>query len=224
MGMGVNRADWLGRVNAATMSLLTSLARGLFDRIAYLAFRMLHRRRIVHGIDVMLSDATADADACVSRLQAALDLLRKIDERRFAVVTRYVRHLIVWPGHYTAYDRWGGVHLAARHLLQAPVELLASALVHEATHLRIANRGIRYRPELRARIEAACVREEAAFLRHVPNLEESWLAELEACLNTPWWEESDRRERINRAFSKAGVPLWLASLVHTVTAPGAVRK
>jgi hypothetical protein len=49
------------------------------------------------------------------------------------------------------------------------VEQIASTIVHEATHARIERYGIKYKEELRTRIEAICFRRELAFAARLPN-------------------------------------------------------
>ena len=49
------------------------------------------------------------------------------------------------------------------------VEQIASTIVHEATHARLERLGIRYKEELRARIEAICFRRELALAVRLPD-------------------------------------------------------
>lgn len=182
------------------------------DRALGWVFLRLHRRYRVGGMTVILSDTSAAGDLSLQRIGSALDTLRSLDPARAARVGRWVKHVIVWPGHYTAYDKWGGIHLASRHLAAPPV-ILASALVHEATHLRIAKRGIPYDPARRARIEKLCVQEQAAFLRKAPIDGPRWADQVEQGLNEPWWTEADREARVHRSLQEAQLPDWLAPLL-----------
>jgi hypothetical protein len=48
-------------------------------------------------------------------------------------------------------------------------EMIASVIVHEATHARLSHCGFGYGEELRPRVEAICVRRELAFARRLPH-------------------------------------------------------
>jgi len=51
-------------------------------------------------------------------------------------------------------------------------ELLASTIVHEATHARLWAMGFRYEEEVRPRVEAICVRRELVFAAKLPRGEQ----------------------------------------------------
>jgi hypothetical protein len=51
-------------------------------------------------------------------------------------------------------------------------ELLASTIVHEATHARLWRMGFRYEEEARPHVEAICVRRELAFSAKLPDGEQ----------------------------------------------------
>ena len=160
------------------------------SRVSRAAFFIVHKKYDVSGVVVIVSDPVAPIVDSLQKVRAALDLIATTDARCYRIVKKYVRHVIVWPGDYTAYDRWGGIHFAREYLEDANTPLVAAGLVHEATHLRIARSGIPYDPELRARIEALCVREQAAFLRRVADPRgEAWAIEAEEHLSRPWWIE-----------------------------------
>jgi hypothetical protein len=143
-------------------------------------------RHDICGMKVVITDPRANVNDCLVRIREGLMLLRDVDPRRFRQVVRYVRRCLVWPGRYTAYDVWGGMHLASRHALQSGPTFLAGAFVHEAAHLRIAKRGIPYLGSLRARIEAVCVKEQAALLRKVSAEGIEGAKEAEAALRENW--------------------------------------
>ncbi len=208
-----DRLGWRERVWAALSGARRGIRRGLGLLIGKL-FLMLHKRHVIHDVTVVLSDPGADPEQYLSSIRAALELLHEVDPRRFRVLHRSVKHILVWPGSYTAYDTWGGIHLAARHVPGVPAPILASALVHEATHLRVAKRGIRYIPDLRSRIEALCVQEQAAFLRKVPPDGPGWAKQVELGLKEPWWNEADRRARVQRCLQDAGLPGWIEPLLY----------
>ena len=121
------------------------------------------------GLRVVFSDTTADRAACLMTIRAALALLRATDPRSHGRVLRYTRHLVIWAGHYTAYDVAGGVHVSSAYLATVSAAEFAGALVHEAAHLRIALHRIPYAASMRSRIEALCVHQQADFFRRLPD-------------------------------------------------------
>lgn len=168
---------------------------------------------MVGGLRVILTDPSVDERQCLEHLEAAIDLMERTDRRWTRLVRRAIRHIVVWPGGYTAYDKMGGIHLSSSDLLAARPDILASALVHEATHLRIEKRGIRYDPATRGRIERLCVKQQAAFLRRVLPEGPVLAKQAEDGLGEPWWTEADRRARINELMEGAELPRWLGSLL-----------
>jgi hypothetical protein len=205
----------IGKITAIWGSFKT-MREGLrhaIDWVMRVVFMAVSRSQYVLGVRVIVSDTTVVEADCVAKLEAALILLRGVDARRFGQVRRYVAHVIVWPGDHTAFDRWGGIHFESRYLLDAPSEIVAAGLVHEAVHLRIERYGIEYRGSLRARIEHCCVREQAAFLRLLPGEGHRFAEEAEAALSNPWWTESMQDERVRRAARQVGLSERTASIL-----------
>jgi hypothetical protein len=195
---------------------LSTAVRFTLNRVLFLvgwAVLVMRRSTDVVGVRMMISDPAVDRIRCTAKLDDALQLLAAVDPNALRRVQQRVRHVLVWPGDYTAYDVWGGVHLASSHLMSARPAILAGMLVHEATHLRIAACGIPYAPEVRARIEEACVRQEAAFLRKVPEGGEEAAASTMESLQMPWWGEDERYQRIHRSGTDSGRPAWLSDLI-----------
>ncbi len=177
---------------------------------AFVLFLSPHRR--VEEILVVFTDAEIDRDQTVARLVDILNLLGQVDERSLALVKRYVRHIAIWKGHYTAYDSLGGIQFSSSWLADSSDLYLASVLVHEATHLRIYGFGINYAADKRTRIEHRCVKQQVAFLRRVP-LGETYAAELEVAVETPWWTDQAHRHDAERLVSEHNLPRWLRPLL-----------
>lgn len=196
-----------------------SLVRHPIDCLTRVVFMALHTKHELSGVRVIVSDSTVSEVECIEKLQAALVLLLAVDSQRYRLVKRFLAHIIVWPGDYTAYDRWGGVHFASHYLLEAPAGIIAAGLVHEAVHLRISRRGIEYHESARARIEHRCVREQAEFLRRLPPDGNRWADEAEAALSSPWWTESLRRGDVQRVVRGAGMSGRLASIIEWWSRP-----
>lgn len=143
-----------------------------------------------------------DGEPLLRRVEEALALIRQHDARRYACLRRDLSRIWVrlLPG-----DRAN--FLAAARACQLDVRFvddetvsiaeLATTIVHEAAHARI-DRCVPYREDLRARIEAACRREELAFARRLPQAGEV-LEEARSWLESPppddTWSRAAFRQR-----------------------------
>jgi hypothetical protein len=157
-------------------------------------------KAVVGNIRVVFAHAV-DRERNLARIAAAVELIGAFDRRRLASVTRNIRQIVIWAGDYTAYDQWGGIHLASSHLAVLSPASLAGALVHEATHLRIWRAGIEYEASRRERIERRCVEEQADFLRRLPDGEEA-AGEVLSDLENPWWTNRHISERVGRSLKR----------------------
>ena len=101
------------------------------------------------------------------------------------------------------------------------VEWIASAIVHEATHARLENWGIRYDEAVRRRIERICVRRELDFSRHlsgVDTLREEIAWRLDRCRDGSahysdqnMWQSMDQGSAETLRY--LGTPEWVIALV-----------
>lgn len=130
-------------------------------------FLCLYERKDIKGIRIALGKD--DPEDVANAIEGAIELIKTQGGWSWHIVDKYVQHIVVWPGDHTAYDSLGGIHLASTHVREWSKQFLASALIHEATHLRIRSAGIRYTPDLRGRIEAICAKTQAAFLQRLPS-------------------------------------------------------
>lgn len=177
------------------------------------AYLTLHRRHYACGLRLAISAPDINGADAVSRLEGAIALISAIDPPARRQINKYVRHIVIWPGPYSAANKWGGIHLSAEYLMIARQARLAGTLVHETTHLRIARLGVPYHPPLRERIEKLCIREEAHFLRRVPGDGESLAREVEAELETDWWTDASHNRTITDAVDRGELPRWAAWLI-----------
>ena len=107
--------------------------------------------------------------------------------------------------------------LDERYVAGSTLELIASTIVHEATHARLSRCGIKYKESLRSRIEAICLRRELAFAAKLPNgedLKREITSLLEWCgTNADWFSNSQFRERekqdIVDALRYMETPEWI---------------
>ena len=170
--------------------------------------------REIHGLTVLFGEFTVPRETVIARLELALSQLRDHDQRRYRWVQEYVGHILVWPGHYSAYDKLGGILLSADHVRDCSVGELLGIVVHEATHLRLARRGIRYTKKLRARIEARCVEEQIEAMKNCHFIDNQIADEIRRELEAPWWREEDRRRDIAIVLRRVGFPAWAASIAN----------
>jgi hypothetical protein len=115
----------------------------------------------------------------------ALSLIRQHDPIRYKRIVRDLTRIWVMllPGNIGQFreSTWT-CELDQRFILDGKTgpELIASAIVHEATHARLSRAGIEYEEESRTRIEQVCVRRQLAFAATLPNGTEarSWAEQI----------------------------------------------
>jgi hypothetical protein len=94
-------------------------------------------------------------------------------------------------------------------------ELIASTIVHEATHARLMHCGIGYEEPIRARVEAVCFKREIAFAAKLPNGEEvrKQAERRLAYYGSEYWTNSSHKARYGTDAAEAlrytGAPEWL---------------
>lgn len=168
----------------------------------------------IEGVKIIFGDFEIPRAECASRLSEVLQFLSRRDPRRRRWLQRYVRYIVIWKGGYTFADKHGGVFLSSALLLEAGTPVLSGVLVHEAVHQRLRVLGILSQPHLRARIEAACVRQQAGFLRLSEVGGEQLAQEAESGLLTEWWNADNEEARI-QGLVEEGLPRWIATLMRT---------
>ena len=113
------------------------------------------------------------------------------------------------------------------------VERIASTIIHEATHAKLERCGIRYKEELRAGIEAVCVRRELAFAARLPDsaqLREELAQHLSWYQANPeYFRDAQFLERQTNGETEVlrhiGAPDWLIRAMPTLQAMiGRVRR
>jgi hypothetical protein len=172
----------------------------------------LYPTRQLRGIPVVFTDIDADRAAVLQQIDAALTLLDSSAPRRARQLAEYVRRIVVWSGHYSSAVPPATIQLSKLHFAEGTTLELASTLVHEVVHLRIARSGIPY-DRARERIERHCVREQAEFLR-LHGDEGAVMAEVyENALSTAWWTDEAHVADIEQLIADAGAPRWLLPLL-----------
>jgi tetratricopeptide (TPR) repeat protein len=154
------------------------------------------------------------------RVEDALRLIKEHDPRRFDRLIRDLERVWILPLPGLAIGYFNhSIHacqLDTRFILAetSSLELIASTIVHEATHARLIRSGIDYEERLRARVEAVCVRRELAFAAKLPNGEQvRERAERNLALTRENWTDAAANERsvegTLNTLRNLGAPEWL---------------
>src|SRR5258705_2743988 len=160
------------------------------------------------------------------RVEDALQLIKHHSPLHYSRVTHnlervWVRLLTIARACYR--EPLGACELDVRYVLleATTLEEIASTIVHEATHARLERWGINYDENIRARIEAICLRRELNVLTELPNsepLREQIARTLEWCnsdhdffLNTSF-QQRDHEGAVD-ALRYLGNPGWLIRLL-----------
>ena len=126
--------------------------------------------------------------------------------------------MLVAGGGETYHPALRGYLIEVPTLMHGSTAQIAMRIVHEATHARIDQNGLRYTASRRGRIEARCVSEEIAFAQRLPN-SDSLVAHARQKLSTPWWTESDLHERRLEQLRAYGWPRWLTTVYSRIFGP-----
>lgn len=105
-------------------------------------------------------------------------------------------------------------------------EMLATVIVHEATHARLRRCGFGYDEDLRHRVEAICHRRELAFVRKLPNGQsaQEWVERAMEAMEHPSTEWSDAAfakrnlEGSVEMLRHLGAPKWLMRMALMIRA------
>lgn len=128
--------------------------------------------RTVDGLCIFFCDGSDEGRRALSLIEEALHVIKAYDRPRYNRVLRDVKCIWVefFRTNIARADCRHGMCMLSKEFIfsQAMPETTAQSIVHEATHMRIWNRGIDYEPELRGRIEQVCIRREIAFASKLP--------------------------------------------------------
>jgi hypothetical protein len=163
-----------------------------------------------------------EAEPILHRIEEALLLIKRYDRIRYDRLLRDLQRVwvLLLPWSLASFEnRTYRCEIDTRFCLAETTtpELLAAAIVHEATHARLWRRGIGYEEAQRPRIEEICVRREIAFAAKLPNGEDARdQAErtLALCATGEYWTGAAFRERYIEGgveiLRYMGAPGWLA--------------
>jgi hypothetical protein len=195
----------------------------LLDRIEI----CLSVSRVVDGL--WLGTININDELILRRLEEALGLIKAYDKRRYNRLLNdlervWVRLLPGELGHFSVALR--SCVLDTRFVLDETTspEMLATVIVHEATHARLRRCGIGYDEDVRHQVEAICHRRELAFVCKLPNGQSvrEWVERAMEVMQHPSTEYTDA------AFAKRqlegnienlrhlGAPKWLVRLAEVI--------
>lgn len=167
-----------------------------------------------------------NAEVVMQRLEAALDLIKASDPRRYGRIVRdldrvWVRLVPGTIGHFDASLR--ACVIDERFVLRDTTtpEMIAITIVHEATHARLDRCGIAYEEAARPRIEQICFRRELAFVRRLPNGEavRDWVAQSTQLAPDTWTNASLEKTDVDgseQVLQHLGYPAWLTRAIMAV--------
>ena len=188
----------------------------LFDRIML----RLSKSRYLDGL--WIGTWEMEAEPILRRIEQALLLIKRYDRIRYDRLLRDLQRVwvLLLPSSIAIFEyKIYTCEIDTRYCLAETTtpELLAAAIVHEATHARLWRRGIRYEEAQRPRIEEICVRREIAFAAKLPNGEtarDQAERTLALCATGEYWTSAAFRERYIEdgveILRYMGAPGWLA--------------
>ena len=177
------------------------------------------------GFSLVVKSQEVPADSVIDKLREALALIERHDPRRLHRVRRDVPRVVALDLLLLGGTQWmhpRAILLKAAAVHQQPPLWAAGVIIHEATHIRLKQRGIRTTPLNRARVERCCVREQIHFLQRAGAQDPLYGAEagyyidwLEQSLNapTPWYTLENKWLRAREALVAESAPRWVLWLV-----------
>lgn len=185
----------------------------VFQFLQWLASKSHHTRRI-DGMRVLASEM-----ANVERVETALNLIHEHDPIRHSRLIRDLEQIWVWaiPGSVGRFRHLGWTCDLDKQFVETTApDLIASVIVHEATHARLYRMGFGYEEAMRERVEQICLRRELAFARKFPGgIDSHGVEAILHSLPDLSDEGFDRRrnEDYRAVFLRNGVPRWLVNFV-----------
>jgi hypothetical protein len=143
----------------------------LFEKLGML----ISRNRRVDGLWVGVLGDKKD-DYLLRRVEYALKLIEQYDPTRYRRILRDVDRIWISPligalGQFS--DTLKTCGLDYKFVSSSSPDLIASIIVHEATHAHPYLRKLGYPENLRYRIERICIKQQLAFARRYPNGKEA---------------------------------------------------
>jgi hypothetical protein len=174
---------------------------------------------------------TAEPEPILRPVEEALLLIKLHDQLRYVRLAHDLKRIWVrdLPGAVGAFNQALEACSLDRGFVVAEAtrpELIASVIVHEATHARLLSCGIGYDEELRPRVEAVCFRREIAFAGRLPNgdqVRQQAERSLAAYATSEYLRDAAFAERFDKdhieALRKIGAPDWILRIVLALRGP-----
>ncbi|SFT49853.1 hypothetical protein SAMN05518861_101587 [Mesorhizobium sp. YR577] len=173
-------------------------------------------QRVIDGVIVGASNEEE-----LDRVAAALRSIRQHDPIRYNRLIRDLDHILVLEieGAVGRFNEIGWLCKLSRKFVSDPSTtpaLLASVIVHEATHARLWRMGFGYDEPITEKVERICLRREIAFAAKVPGgIPGQWA---EASLATlPDYSDAAVLERtasnLDKTLLALGCPGWLTKVL-----------
>jgi hypothetical protein len=167
----------------------------------------------VHSVTLVNVATQAKSEELFQRLKEALDLLSYYAPVRLWEIQRHLKYIVVAHSPGSAY--WSFAKACAvgeATVLGQPSAWLASVILHEAMHARLAAKGIQYSSAQRERIERYCVARQSNFLRKIPGTE-PLVEHLQSWHALDWYSDPQYYERQAARLSALGAPPSVVSWV-----------
>lgn len=170
-----------------------------------------------------------EPEAVLRRVEDALCQIKTYDRLRYNRIIRELER--IWVMALTnpvgTFDQAVNACMLDPRFVMAETsspEIIASVIVHEATHARLWRCGIGYEEGQRLRVEAVCLRRELAFAKKLPNGEDVRRS-AESLLEWPALPEyltdaafaGREAEGGAEALKYLGIPAWLMWMLRTLS-------
>jgi hypothetical protein len=183
-----------------------------FRRSTFAILSVFSKSDNFDGIRIWMMAETEDTNEVFTRIRVALELLEAVDQVRFRRTKRYLKRIVVYDHSGAGYlPEINACMLGVTFLSSAPPARLAANIIHEATHARFRRAGIALTPAIRAREEAACVRESLFFLgkfeegaTEARRLRDLVAREIDS--GNPWYSDERRSAKVLADLERAGFP------------------
>ncbi|WP_181169012.1 hypothetical protein [Mesorhizobium sp. B2-4-14] len=195
-----------------TSSRPPSVIRRFIDRV----FMHLSRNICIDGLWVGVFADENDTEA-LCKLEKALHLIKAYDMYRYRRILKEIDRIWSHPLPVKTacfVESLRRCLIDNKYVLTSTPEIIASTLVHEATHGRLIRHNIGYSEEIRSRVERVCIRQERAFALKIPqNGDLLQRIERKLAIAPDYWTDHAALERHREGMiamaEDVGLPNWL---------------
>ena len=207
--------------------LFWTLRRGikaLWEVPSELSSIALGTTELIRGARVVLFDVKSVEAEVKTSVGAALDIIQKVDARRFARIHHDVARFLVADAPTAGYWLLSNTCLIpVSQIGGGNTVKLALTIVYGGACARISRAGIRSNPDAQARIARRCTMEQITFLCAMRDAGydgvEPWIARYQQRLTMVWWTEQQSFVRMDAKLQRDGAPSWIVWLHALVFRP-----